>query len=949
MSFLKILQIIRLIGQGIGVGIDIYHKIKGKKKEEERKQEIDKAFKEKMESLKEEANSIRQRNYDYSRRISELEQLLRDNNQQLANFQRMQMQRDRELLEKERKEKEEKLRQIEEEKKAIEKCKEYLESEFSEGVIEIIEKFSIEEEKWINSLQTDEIEAKIIKMKDELDKLFDKLFEYENIMEKINNKFLQIIKTNFHAIELEKMNFMVIGTSGVGKSTLINEIFGEKLAEEGEGKRITTKTTRYESKLVPFISLLDTMGTEKGSGHKLSDVLKETLDEIMKKLDSINPNDHIHCILYCTTSNRFFKEELEVILKLREKYDGKKLPIVIVYTRGTKEKEVQGVKKTINDFLEEHGETLSDDIFGITFIKINAREEEIEGIDKVSLFPSFGLSNLMKTCFKKGEKSYRFAIKNSLIQIGKKAIQDYLDNISLKILNNFNYFDYLCLKYDPNFVNYIAFCFEKITDIYEQKGIQEEESNALHDYLENYHINRDKNLKNLNIIHCMICNKIPKNPYKCKFCESEICENCYLENENFACINCENEDFNKVNNKSDDEKIEDFENENKININLNLNEQDNNENYLFKNEIKEEKYLSKENCMICFNQIQTPYKCFNCEYKVCENCYLEKMQNENYYYCENCGQGDFIKEENENKININSDYIFDNNEYDNFLKKNYVTEGKKLSQELCMICNKPPFEPLKCNICGYRICEMCYINLLGTQGKYVCENCDYEEFGPDSNNNDKPMEKNNKIIKHNNYDILNNNLKIESINEIKKFRDKFKNELKADFDKKFEEFANKSANEIYIKVVDKYFELNKKVEMKTKEEMNEEAIKEINTSLKPKAQENFLSKFASQLFTDIVTIFKKKCEEKLNDFIENLLNNKEANEFFKNCDDLNGNKKLKFEEQLQKYIQNLDEKEQKSYQRALSFSGQTCESKTIGETGSSECSYSGPSQFQGDS
>ncbi len=64
---------------------------------------------------------------------------------------------------------------------------------------------------------------------------------------------------------------------------------------------------------------------------------------------------------------------------------------------------------------------------------------------------------------------------------------------------------------------------------------------------------------------------------------------------------------------------------------------------------------------------------------------------------------------------------------------------------------------------------------------------------------------------------------------------------------------------------------------------------------------------------------------------------------------MNGNKKLKFEEQLQKYIQNLDEKEQKSYQRALSFSGQTCESKTIGETGSSECSYSGPSQFQGDS
>ena len=30
------------------------------------------------------------------------------------------------------------------------------------------------------------------------------------------------------------MNFIIIGSSGVGKSTLINEIFGEQLAQEGK-------------------------------------------------------------------------------------------------------------------------------------------------------------------------------------------------------------------------------------------------------------------------------------------------------------------------------------------------------------------------------------------------------------------------------------------------------------------------------------------------------------------------------------------------------------------------------------------------------------------------------------------------------------------------------------------------------------------------------------------
>ena len=962
---------IELLPHAINIGQGIYKLIKGNKKEEEKKNEINEALKERINDLHKQEYALRERNDDYERRIAQLEQSLRNNMQQLEEARRMEMEREKKLLLKEQEEQKEKMRQLEEERIAIEKCKESLNNEFSEGIIDIVENFNREEEKWINSLQTDEIEAKINNLKDELNILFDKLFDYENIMEKINNKFLDIIKLNFHEIELEKMNFMVIGTSGVGKSTLINEIFGEPLAKEGMGTRTTLDTKKYESKLVPFLSLLDTMGTEIGSGHKLSDVLKETLDKIMNKLDSNNPNDHIHCILYCTTSNRFFKDELEVILKLREKYDGKKLPIVIVYTRAVKEQDAESIKNAINDFLKEHGETLSNDIFGITFIKVNAREEVMDTLGNVTIIPSFGLSHLMNICFKKGEKSYKFAIKNSLIQIGKKAIQEYLNTISNKILNNYVYFDYLCLQFEPNFINYIAFCFEKITDISEQKGIKNEESTKLNDYMDNYHINRDKNLKNLNVIHCMVCNKIPKNPYKCKFCESEICESCYLEEENFACTNCEHEEFDKVEYKYD-EKIEDNENENKIN--LKLNDETSSENYLHKNEIKEEKELSKENCMICGKQIQTPYKCKNCEYRVCENCYLTKLQDDYYYSCDNCGQEEFEMDENEeikdeikindenkieedqedkNKIDLNPNYINDSADFNKYLESLKESEGKKLSKELCMVCNKPPTEPLKCMQCGYKICNICFLKLLDSQGKYLCENCDFGEFGVASNEIEEPIEKNNKISKHNYLDILNNNLKIQSINEIKKFRDKFKNELIEEFNPKFDEFANKSANDIYIKVAEKYFELNenKKIKMKSRAEMNAEALEEINKSLRPKAQENFLSKFASQLFRDIVIIFKKKCEEKLDNFIQNLLNNKQANEFFKKCDELTENKKLKFEDQLKEYITNLDNKERDSYQKALSASGQSCasDSNCMGESGSSVCGSSGPSQFQGDS
>ena len=954
---------IKLLPHVVNIGISIYDYFKNKKKEEGgERNKIDNALNEKLNELNRQKAMYRERNYQCNEKIERLERLLEENQQLLEEARRKDIERERRLLLKEQEKQREKMRKIEEEKIEIEKCKESLANEYNQSIFEIVEKFYKEQENWLNSLQGPEIEAKIGNLKEKLNILFDKLFDIEKVMEKINNKFLYIIKVTFKEIQLEKMNFMVIGTSGVGKSTLINEIFGEHLAEEGMGTRTTLDTKRYESKLVPFLSLLDTMGTEIGSGHKLSDVLKETLNEIMKKLNNINPNDHIHCILYCTTSNRFFKDELEVILKLREKYDGKKLPIVIVYTRGTKEKEVESIKQSINAFLKEHGESLSDDIFGITFIKVNAREEEIEGIGNLSMYPRFGLSNLMKICFKKGESSYIFAIKNSLIQIGQKSIQEYMDNITSQMLKNYDYINYLSLQFDPNFTDYIAYCFEKITDIYEQKGIKNEELNKLNDYMDLHHLAQGKDF---DVIHCMVCNNIPKNPYKCRICESEVCENCYLAEENFLCKNCDGGEFDKAGIKYDQE-TEKTEKEDKINLNETESQK---YSYSYKNKINEGKTLSKSYCMICQENPNIPYKCKSCEYKVCELCYLKELEKEenNYEYtCENCGQNEFekiedevemkneiiydakkddnYKNENDKELDLNQNYMNNSDDFKNYLETLEKNEGKKLSKILCMRCNNPPTEPLKCTNCGYKICNMCYLNLLGSQGTYLCENCDSAEFGPDSNNYEEQEEKNNQIKNDNYSGIINNNLKTESINAINRFRDEFKEELMEIFNPKFDQFAKEAANDIYIKVAEKYFDIgsNKNIQMKKKDELSAEAIEELNKSLKEKAQENFLSKFASQLFQDIILIFKKKCEEKLKIFINNLLNNKQANEFFKDCDALNENKKLKFEDELKKYIQNLENKETDSLKRAFSASDQS-----LGESGSSGCGGCNLSESQG--
>ena len=52
---------------------------------------------------------------------------------------------------------------------------------------------------------------------------------------------------------MERGNVLVIGNSGVGKSTLINAVLGEEKAKTGWGTKGTTdELDIYESEMIPF-------------------------------------------------------------------------------------------------------------------------------------------------------------------------------------------------------------------------------------------------------------------------------------------------------------------------------------------------------------------------------------------------------------------------------------------------------------------------------------------------------------------------------------------------------------------------------------------------------------------------------------------------------------------------------------------------------------------------
>ena len=72
------------------------------------------------------------------------------------------------------------------------------------------------------------------------------------------------------------------------------------------------------------------------------------------------------------------------ILKLKEKNDGIKLAMLIIYARASKDDEVESIRKSINYFLSKHGEIQSNDILGIRTM-----------FGDQSILPCFGLYFLL--------------------------------------------------------------------------------------------------------------------------------------------------------------------------------------------------------------------------------------------------------------------------------------------------------------------------------------------------------------------------------------------------------------------------------------------------------------------------------------------------------------------------------------------------------------------------
>ncbi|WP_231600681.1 GTPase family protein [Salinibacterium sp. SWN248] len=124
-----------------------------------------------------------------------------------------------------------------------------------------------------------------------------------------------------------RFNLAIFGKTGVGKSTLINAVFGEEVAPTGIGEPVTKEDHLYLH-LAGFLGLLDTRGLEIG---KDTDELISELGEYVKRMREGELAEHIHVAWYCVraTDRRFEDTEAEFIRQLHKLG----LPVIAVMTQ----------------------------------------------------------------------------------------------------------------------------------------------------------------------------------------------------------------------------------------------------------------------------------------------------------------------------------------------------------------------------------------------------------------------------------------------------------------------------------------------------------------------------------------------------------------------------------------------------------------------------------------
>jgi uncharacterized protein (DUF697 family)/GTPase SAR1 family protein len=169
-----------------------------------------------------------------------------------------------------------------------------------------------------------------------------------------------------------KVNILIAGKTGVGKSTLINAVFQGNLAETGDGRPVTKTTREIEKEGIP-LSIFDTRGLEIS---EYKNTVQELEKLIQDKRKSEDPNRHIHIAWVCVMEDSRRVEDTEIkLVEMLDKY----IPVVGVITKSVGD---NGFRQTVQELLPRTRNV----------VRVLAKERVLDGGYRI---PAMGLETLV--------------------------------------------------------------------------------------------------------------------------------------------------------------------------------------------------------------------------------------------------------------------------------------------------------------------------------------------------------------------------------------------------------------------------------------------------------------------------------------------------------------------------------------------------------------------------